>query len=146
MLREIDIPPLWLALFAALAWSIGQAVPVSFALDRLFGGALIGLGLVLMAVAAGQMVLHHTTFVPRRDPSDLVTSGVFALTRNPIYLGDALVLTGLCLWWSAALALPLVPAFMWLITVRFIIGEEAMIGAHFGAKYSDYRAQVRRWL
>jgi len=146
LLREIDIPPLWLALFAAMAWSIGQAVPIDFTLDRLIGGALIGMGLVLMAVAAGQMVLHHTTFIPRRDPSDLVTSGVFALTRNPIYLGDALVLTGLCLWWNAALALPLVPAFMWLITVRFIIGEEDRIGARFGATYADYRAQVRRWL
>ena len=145
-MREFDIPPLWLALFAAMAWGIGQAVPIVFTLDRLFGGALIGMGLVLMVVAAGQMVLHHTTFVPRRDPNDLVTSGAFALTRNPIYLGDALVLTGLCLWWNAALALPLVPAFMWLITVRFIIGEEAVIGAHFGAQFHEYRAQVRRWL
>ena len=146
MLHEIDIPPLWLAGFAVLAWGAGRLVPVPLPFDRLIGVALIGAGVALTAVAALQMVLHHTSFVPRRDPSELVTGGVFALSRNPIYLGDALMLAGLCLWWHAPLALVLVPVFMAAITWRFILGEEARIAARFGDSYARYRARTRRWL
>lgn len=146
LLREIDLPPVWLALFALLVWGLGQVVPLAFAYDREIGGALVAIGVALMGVAAAQMVLHHTTFIPRRDPSDLVTSGVFALSRNPIYLGDALVLAGLSLYWHAPLGLLLVPLFMGFITRRYILGEEARIAAHFGESYAAYRARTRRWL
>ncbi|KEO56124.1 methyltransferase family protein [Thioclava pacifica] len=146
LLREIDLPPLWLALFAAITWALAQVAAMPLPYDRPLGGALIGLGLALMGVAAAQMVLHHTTFIPRRDPSDLVTSGVFALSRNPIYLGDALVLAGLALWWQVPLGLLLVPLFMGFITIRYIRGEEARIAAHFGDSYAAYRARTRRWL
>ncbi|WP_233243089.1 methyltransferase family protein [Thioclava sp. NG1] len=145
-LREIDIPPLWLVLFAALVWALGRVVPMPFRYDRALGLIAIALGLALMLVAVGQMLLRRTTFIPRRDPSDLVTSGVFALSRNPIYLGDALVLAGLALIWHAPLGLLLVPVFMWFITRRYILGEEARIAAHFGETYTAYRARTRRWL
>jgi len=145
-LREIDIPPLWLAIFASAGWAIGQLVPVSVPYGRVIGMGLVGVGLLLMCLAAAQMVLRHTTFIPRRDPAALVTGGIFALSRNPIYLGDAIALTGLLLVWNAVLGLWLVPLFMVFITRRYILGEEAMIGAHFGADYDAYRARTRRWL
>ena len=146
LLREIDIPPLWLALFAAAGWGVAQIVPVALPGGGLVGRALVGIGLALMATAAAQMVARHTTFIPRRDPAALVTGGAFALSRNPIYLADALVLSGLLILWQGALALPLVPAFMILITRRFILGEEARIAAHFGADYAAYCSRTRRWL
>lgn len=146
LLREIDIPPLWLGLFAAAGWGVAQIVPLGLPGGGLVGRALVGIGLVLMATAAAQMVARHTTFIPRRDPTALVTGGAFALSRNPIYLADALVLSGLLILWHGALALPLVPAFMILITRRFILGEEARIKAHFGAEYDAYCSRTRRWL
>ena len=145
-LREIDIPPLWLALFAAAVWAVGHFLPVPVPFGREAGFGLIGIGLVLMGLAAAQMVLARTSFIPRRRPDQLVTWGVFALSRNPIYLGDALVLTGLCLAWHAPHALILVPAFMGFITRRFIRAEEVWIGAAYGPAYAAYRAKVRRWL
>lgn len=146
ILREIDIPPLWLGLALALAWATGQALPLALPLGAAAGRLLIGLGLALMGVAVLQMVLRHTTFIPRRDPSALVTGGAFRLSRNPIYLGDALILAGAILIWDAALALPLVPAFTALITRHFILGEEARIAARFGAEFDAYRARTRRWI
>lgn len=146
MLKEIDIPPLWLALFAALGWGVGQLAPLHLPFAREVGAGLVALAAALMALAVAQMVLRRTTFIPRRDPAALVTSGAFALSRNPIYLADAMLLSGLLLIWGALLALPLVPAFMVFITRRYILGEEARIGAHFGADYTAYRAKVRRWL
>ena len=146
MLREIDIPPLWLGIFAALGWLVARAVPLALPYGATVGWGLIALGGALVLAAAGQMVLRHTTFIPRRDPSALVTRGVFALSRNPIYLGDALVLTGFLLINDGLLALPLVPAFMLLITRRYILGEEARILATFGDEYATYCRHTRRWL
>ena len=90
--------------------------------------------------------MARTTVIPRRNPAALVTGGVFRLTRNPIYLGDAALLTGAILWWDAPAALPLVPAFVWLITRRFIRDEEARLRAAFGADFDRWAARVRRWL
>ena len=92
MMRQIDIPPLWLALALGLAWGLGRVWSVS-------GLAWVGAGVVLvgaamMAAAVVAMVLARTTFVPRRDPEALVTAGLFGISRNPIYLADALILLG----------------------------------------------------
>jgi len=145
-LREIDLPPLWLALFAALVWLAGRFLPLPIPFSHPFGYGLVALGVMLTFAAAAQMVLLRTTVIPRRNPGRLVTGGVFALSRNPIYLADALILAGLVLVWDAALAAPLVPAFMALITRRYIRGEEVAISTLFGAEYQAYRARVRRWL
>ena len=112
----------------------------------MIGAALVlaGLGLMLAAVAA--MARARTTVIPHRAPSAQVTGGVFAWSRNPIYLGDVLILTGAILWLDAALALPLVAAFAWLIQRRFILPEEARLKAGFGAAYADWSARVRRWI
>ncbi len=146
LLRAIDLPPLWLGLFAAAGYGIGRLWPIALPAGGAVGRGLVALGVVLMCLAAAQMVARHTTFIPRRDPTALVTSGAFALSRNPIYLADALVLAGVLIWSGSALALPLVPAFMAFITQRFILGEEARIAAHFGPDYADYCARTRRWL
>ncbi len=145
-LREIDLPPLWLALFAAAVWAVGWALPLPIPFSHPVGYALVLCGFVLTMVAAAQMVLARTPLIPRRKPGRLVTGGVFALSRNPIYLADALILAGLVLVWDAALAAPLVPAFMALITRRYIRGEEVAIATLFGPEYQAYRARTRRWL
>lgn len=145
----IDLPPLWLALTLAVAWAVGRAIP-----EPDFGGAwagwtgtlFIAAGLLLMAAAAATMIAARTTVIPHRDPAALVTGGVFRLSRNPIYLGDALLLAGFILRWDAVLALLLVPVFIWLIDTRFIRAEEARLRSAFGEAYEDWAAVTRRWL
>ena len=144
MLREIDIPPFWLTLALGLSWGLGGVWSVAG--FGLAGIALIAVGLALMAVALVAMVLAGTSFVPRRDPAALVTGGVFAISRNPIYLGDALILTGAIACWGAVLALPLVPLFMMLITQRYIKDEEARLRAGFGHAFDTWAARVPRWI
>ncbi len=142
----LDLPPVWLAGFAATGWALGRLWPLALPGGEWLGGALVVAGLVLMSVAAAQMLAHHTTFVPRRDPSALVTGGVYAFSRNPIYLADAVVLLGLLISWHALWAAPLVPAFMAFIAWRFIRDEEARIAANFGDAWRAYAARTRRWL
>jgi protein-S-isoprenylcysteine O-methyltransferase Ste14 len=80
------------------------------------------------------------------EPDALVTTGVFARTRNPIYLGDAAILAGLVLFWQAWPSLVLVPLFVWLITDRFIRPEEERLHARFGVRFEQWAQRTRRWL
>lgn len=143
MLREVDIPPLWLGLSLALSWGLSHlwAIPLPT-----LGFTLIGLGVLLMSAALVQMRGARTTFVPRRNPKALVTGGVFALSRNPIYLADVLILSGAVFYWGAVFALPVIPAFMMLITQRYIIDEEKRLLAGFEAEYLTWSSKTGRWL
>ena len=142
----IDLPPVWLAGFIAASWGLSKAVPgVSAGWADMLGWGLIALGLALMAAAAGTMLRARTTVHPHHQPEALVTSGIFRLSRNPIYLGDAAVLAGVALILGGA-GLVLVPLFVALITRRFIAAEEARLGARFGGEFAAYVARVRRWL
>lgn len=146
-LRDIDIPPSWLVLHIAAAWVLSFASPQLFgSAGRTLGQGLVPAGLVLMGAAALQMVLARTTVIPRRNPSALVTGGLFRWSRNPIYLADAIILTGAILWLDAVLALPLVASFVWLIQTRFIRDEEARLTEAFGPEFDLWAARVRRWV
>jgi len=149
-LKWIDIPPVWLVIACALAWT--QATYLPFGLhfggswSDFVGGLFVGGGLVLMALAIYEMRSKRTTVIPHREADFLVQSGIFSRTRNPIYLGDAMVLIGLILNWNAVLALPLVPIFVWVIEKRFIVPEESRFRHKFKADFARYEQKVRRWL
>ncbi|WP_294969940.1 isoprenylcysteine carboxylmethyltransferase family protein [Tabrizicola sp.] len=145
--REIDIPPTWLALHLGAAWVVSFVSPAVFAdVGRVVGQGLVVLGALLMGAAVVQMSLARTTVIPRRSPSALVTSGLFSLSRNPIYLGDGLILTGAILWLDAVLALPLLFSFVWLIQTRFIRDEETRLTEAFGPEFDLWAAHTRRWV
>ncbi len=132
-----------------LCWGLASGLPgltLSAVWLRGAGALLILAGLVLMLLAVYQMARHRTTVIPHRQPSALVATGVFRISRNPIYLGDALVLTGAILWWGVPIALPVIPAFVWLITRRFIEPEEARLRAGFGEDFAKWAESTRRWL
>ncbi|MFW2586682.1 methyltransferase family protein [Sagittula sp. SSi028] len=149
MRKWIDIPPVWLlgclllAFWQARHYPVGGFGPVW---ADLLGGLLVGGGLCLMALAVTEMRRHRTTVIPHRQAERLVTSGIFKRTRNPIYLGDAMILTGLILYWDAVLALPLIPVFVWVIERRFIVTEEQRLRRKFGAAFARYCAQTGRWV
>lgn len=112
---------------------------------RIAGTVLIVGGLFIFTAALRQFRRHRTTVMPRETPVAMIDSGIYRLSRNPIYLADALFLAGAALWWDAA-SLLLVPLFVWIITRRFILGEESGLRAVFGAAFDRYAAQTRRWL
>ena len=150
MLKWIDIPPVWLAAALALAWAqktwAGLGLGFGPVWADLLGGLLVGAGAILIALAVHEMRRYRTTVIPHREADRLVTSGIFSRMRNPIYLGDSLILAGLILYWDAVLALPLVPLFVWMIERRFIIPEEDRLRRKFRADFARYSQQVRRWL
>ena len=149
-MKWIDIPPFWLMLALIITMLIGQVQPASWAFSNpatdLMGGLLVGGGIVLILLAAVEMRKKRTTIVPHMEADHLVTSGIFKRSRNPIYLGDALVLAGLALRWETPVALLLVPLFMATITARFIVPEENRLRRKFRADFARYCQKKRRWV
>lgn len=130
---------IWLLSFALTIPLFGRFAP-GLAL------ALLGQGLWLMGYAALQMARAKTTVNPRGQPAALVTRGLFGLTRNPIYLGDAFVLCAAAVWWDNVLGFLVVAGFVWIITQRFIKIEESRLIAAFGDQAQEWFRQVRRWV
>jgi protein-S-isoprenylcysteine O-methyltransferase Ste14 len=107
-----------------------------------FGAA----GVVLIVWAVATLRKHGTTFMPDRTASVLVTTGPFMRFRNPIYLGDALLILGIAeitksIWFVAAAF-----AFGVLVTVLQIVPEERHLESKFGDAYIDYKSRTRRWI
>lgn len=146
MLKWIDLPPLWLLLFLFLGATMPRG-PELFYEQALMGQCFVVAGIIFILIAIIQMRRHQTTVIPHRDAAALVTTGMFGQTRNPIYLGDTFILAGALFYWQVHLpALLLIPAFMWVITQRFIKPEEARLQATFGDAFTQYCNAVRRWL
>jgi protein-S-isoprenylcysteine O-methyltransferase Ste14 len=107
-----------------------------------FGAA----GIVLIVWAMATLWKHGTTFMPDRAASVLVTTGPFVRFRNPIYLGDTLVLLGLAeitksVWFVAAALI-----FVVLVTALQIVPEERHLESQFGDAYLGYKSRSRRWI
>lgn len=149
-MKWLDVPPVWLLLFIMLSWV--QSNYFTYGLDfgdswaDLLGGVLIGGGLLLMVLALSEFRRHSTTVNPHGTPERLIQSGIFSRSRNPIYVGDALVLAGLILRFDAVLSLPLIPAFVWVIEKRFILPEEDRLRRLFRTDFARYERKVRRWV
>ncbi|MET0551744.1 MAG: isoprenylcysteine carboxylmethyltransferase family protein, partial [Vicinamibacteria bacterium] len=108
--------------------------------------ALAGLGLCGAGVASFRRA--RTTVDPRVPDaaSALVDTGVYAFTRNPMYLGFAIVLAGWAVVLANAASLALLPLFV-LYLNRYQIGpEEQALAARFGPAFTSYAARVGRWL
>lgn len=145
MIRKLfAYPQVWLVIFAGLAFLAGRIVPMPAA--PLPGWILVAAGLALMATAAVTMLRAGATVDPTRQPTALVTHGIFRLSRNPIYLGDVLIVAGLCLVWQPLAALVLVPSFVLVIDRRFIRQEEAWLRSRDRAAFDAWAARTRRWL
>jgi len=150
MRNYFDLPPAWLLGGLLLAWLQKTYLPAGLAFGPvwadLVGGLLVGGGAVLAALAVMEFRTHRTTIIPHREPARLITTGIYTRSRNPIYLADVMILAGFILFWDAVLALPLVPALLWVLEKRFVEPEEARLAARFGPEWEAWAERTRRWL
>ena len=103
-------------------------------------------GLALLVTASGLFKQAGTDLIPFRNVSALVTGGVYRITRNPMYLGMALVLLGTAVTVGAVSALVVPVVFAVIIEVRYIRPEEEMLRGIFPEEFPAYCQKVRRWL
>jgi protein-S-isoprenylcysteine O-methyltransferase Ste14 len=88
----------------------------------------------------------HTALLPGGATSEIVETGPFRLSRNPLYVGLVLLDAGLALLWPSFWALVFVPAGFAALWWGAVGPEERYLTAKFGDTYADYRRRVRRWL
>ena len=123
----VDSPPL----LGPIAW-IGL-VPI-------VGGVAVAMR------AAEQFAQIGTNIVPLTRSTALVTDGMFARSRNPMYTSMIAVVIGVALVLDRAAPWIVLPIFVAILRLRFIRHEERLMEATFGQTYLDYKARVRRWL
>jgi protein-S-isoprenylcysteine O-methyltransferase Ste14 len=149
---ELKVPPVAVVLVTvALMWLVARAVPAFefgfpardfFALSLAVAGAVVSLSGVALFKRA------KTTVNPLKpgSSSSLVSSGVYAFSRNPMYLGFLLIVAGWAVFLSNVLALLLLPAFIVYMNRFQIEPEEKALALRFGPAFAAYQSRVRRWL
>lgn len=149
---ELRVPPPVVALACAAAvWQLARSLPglaIDFPGRTALAIAIAAAGLAIDAASLLRFLRAHTTVNPMRpaNSTTLVAEGMYRHSRNPMYLGLLLVLTGWALHQGNAAGLAMLPLFVAYITRFQIVPEERMLAAKFGAAYDDYRRAVRRWI
>jgi protein-S-isoprenylcysteine O-methyltransferase Ste14 len=145
----IPWPPL-IVVAALLVALVGElAFPVHLhlgATGRWLGWALIAAGVGVNLWGVATMRSAGVNIAPHRAASGLVTTGAFAFTRNPIYLGTTIAFVGLGV---AANSLWFVLAALFaakLVEIVAIRREEEHLALLFGSQWTDYAARAPRWL
>lgn len=151
-MKSFLIPPPLLGLFCAVAmWALATILPslrYDFIAQRPLGFIIIGCGLCLNFISLLKFRQSRTTVNPIyiEKASTLVTTGLYSFSRNPMYLGFAIILSG----WAVLLGNPFniltLGFFIMLINRLQIIPEEKVLLAKFGDQYSAYTNKVRRWI
>lgn len=145
------IPPPLVALgCAALMYGVAYALPQTTLAwsGRTPMAAVIALcGLACDAAGLWAFHRHRTTVNPLAPgkASAVVQDGIYRYTRNPMYVGMALLLAAWAVWLGNPVALLVLPVFVAYITRFQIRPEEQALQAKFGADYTAYMARVRRW-
>lgn len=154
LLRALELkvpPPLVAALVAAAMWIAAWAagsVALPWAARVALGVSLFLLGTAFRMAAQFSFVRARTTINPL-DPgrtSSMVTSGLYGISRNPMYLGRAIQLLGWAMFLASPAAMLVWPAYPLYVTRFQVIPEERSLKASFGALYEDYKNKVPRWL
>ena len=146
----MNIPPVaQLAIFACLAVILATFLP-GLTIDLpLWLPVLVGLIGVLFLLPAVVSFANQKTTVDPRTPeaaTKLVTSGIYRITRNPMYVGMLLLLVALAAWLAAASSLLPAIAFFLSIDRGQIRREEESLHQVFGDAFEAYASRVPRWL
>jgi protein-S-isoprenylcysteine O-methyltransferase Ste14 len=120
-----------------------KVIPFPYA----YAGILfIVFGLTIMLIAVAAFSRAKTPIIPFERSTALVVEGMYQFTRNPMYLGMVLVLTGAGVFFGVVSAFLPIPFFIRGITANFIRGEERFLEDIFGEVYVAYKQKVRRWV
>jgi protein-S-isoprenylcysteine O-methyltransferase Ste14 len=106
----------------------------------------IALGVAINIVADDAFRRAQTTVKPFEESTTLVMSGVFQISRNPMYLGFVLILVGVAVLMGSLTPYFVIPVFVILMDRVFIQVEEEMLEEKFGSAWLDYETRVGRWI
>jgi protein-S-isoprenylcysteine O-methyltransferase Ste14 len=149
---ELKIPPPIVALVTAvLMWLISRSLPLFafvFPLRDTFAIAMVAAGLIIGILGVVTFRRANTTVNPTKPQSStsLVSWGVYRVTRNPMYLGGLLMLSGWAIFLSKPIAFLFLPGYILYINLFQIVPEERVLATLFGPAFTAYKSRARRWL
>ena len=144
-------PPIIFLAFLAGGWTLGNLIgEPSLGLPDLWRRGialvLIALGLIVEGAAAGLFRRARTAVEPWKPTTALITTGIYGLSRNPIYVGFTIVYAGLAVGLDSPLAAAMILPCLIVVDRFVIVREEAYLERKFGEAYRAYKGKVRRWL
>jgi protein-S-isoprenylcysteine O-methyltransferase Ste14 len=149
--KDFLIPPFAFFYFY-LVFAAAFNLPTVSRQEFFHSGIISWIGVLLCLVGLFLLFLSLVSFgrsfrvgIDQDNPDKLVTTGVFAISRNPIYVGFGFVLLGQFLVFSNWILFAYIVAAVWLFN-RQISREEEYLGGHYGRQYSEYCDRVRRYL
>ncbi|ATG58600.1 isoprenylcysteine carboxyl methyltransferase [Pseudoalteromonas sp. 13-15] len=144
------IPPVIVVLFfAGIMALIAHYSVIDFTVFVAYlAASLVIIGCASCVAGVVSFKLAKTTVNPNKpeQASKLVTSGIYRISRNPMYLGFAFILAGWGVWLSSVWAMLGVIGFIGYLTLFQIMPEERALTKLFGDEFTIYKARVRRWL
>ncbi len=113
---------------------------------NLLGLLIIGFGIYLVLQSLLLLRSHNTTIEPGGNPSSLITQYPYNYSRNPIYLGDLLIVLGVAITFSSLSAFIAPIIFFVVVNTIVIPFEENRLQKNFGIEYERYKKSIRRWV
>lgn len=147
--NRFPLPPLIFLASLALGYGLNALAPVALPLPTLakaLGALALGAGLALILWASSTLARAGTAVLPHHAARRLVTTGPFAWSRNPIYLGEALIIAGFGGVEGALGYLVAAAVFVMAMSHFAVVREEAHLAAGFGPDWEAYAGRVRRWV
>lgn len=144
-------PPLLYVLIFIAAIFIQKQIPIAdeifnTTLIKITGGVFLIIALFFLVRSLRQFFITKNTVILIKPATSLQTSGIYTITRNPMYVGLAIVYLGItCFignWWNIILF----PILLLIVQEYVIKREEKYLEAEFGKQYIEYKSKVRRWL
>lgn len=144
-------PPLFYVLIFLAAVFVQKKVSIDDSLfhlqiTKMAGIIFLFISLFFLVISLLKFFQSKNTLMPIKSASSLQTNGIYSISRNPMYVGLAIVYLGItCLignWWNIILF----PLLLLVIQEYIIKREEKYLERAFGGKYLDYKNRVRRWL
>jgi protein-S-isoprenylcysteine O-methyltransferase Ste14 len=144
-------PAVFFAACLLSGWALGVFRPLSLGLDAVPTRLPLALSVFVLAGAIGAWAFltfrkARTSPMPFGTPSQLLTSGPFRFSRNPLYVALILVLIAFSSLLDSAWVLATVPVLALAVRAYIVPGEEARLLSLFGGQYTAYTSRVRRWL
>lgn len=144
-------PPLLYVAVFLVTIVIQRFIPLD---HSFFGSTTAMVGTLLFVVAGFAMMLPavlkflqtKNTLIPVKPASSLQATGIFGVSRNPMYLGLLLIYIGVAFWIGNWWTIIFVPVLILLINKLIIEKEERYLERAFGAAFKDYKKKVRRWI
>jgi protein-S-isoprenylcysteine O-methyltransferase Ste14 len=141
-------PPSVFALHLVVMTALHFGAPVAvwnLGASRGWGLPFVAAGLALVLHSAARF-RGRTTIRPFEVSQELVTTGFYRWSRNPMYLGLVASTVGAFVLYGTASPGLAIPSLVWILRTRFIEAEERGLEERFGEAYRTYKKQVRRWL